>query len=187
MARSARFSGRWLETARRAFRSKRGRDSRADRAPRLHIRCDGERMGKDLGRPPASLADFQVNIQLWPAIFLITLAETLIATWEGRADRRSTTAKTIRWSIIAANWALGFEIVLLVDLYILVKEGPTIIIPIGAGAWIGKMWACERRRRKFRKNAGRLRKKKASDKVDPTPVRGCCAEHAAGSSQQSAK
>lgn len=128
-----------------------------------------------------------MTFQLWPAIFLITLAETLIGTWEGRADRRSTTAKTMRWSIIAANWAVSFEVVLLVDLYILVKEGPAIIIPIGAGAWIGKLWACERRRRKFRKNAGRLRKKQAGSKVDLTSTGGSSAAPAAGSPQQSAK
>lgn len=126
-----------------------------------------------------------MSFTFWPAIFLITLAETLIGTWEGRADRASTTSKTMRWSIIAGNWAVSFEVVLMVDLYILVKEGWPIIIPIAVGAWIGKVWACERRRRKFRKNAGRLRKKAGRDKLESTPTGGSSAPDGAGSPQQS--
>lgn len=100
-----------------------------------------------------------MTVILWPAIFLITVLETLISTWEGRADRRSTTSKTRRLSMIAANWAGSFELVLFVDILVVVHEGWRVMIPILAGAWIGKFYACEQRRKKFRANAGRLRKK----------------------------
>lgn len=109
---------------------------------------------------------------VWLGIFTITLLEVLISTWEGRADRRSTTAKTMRYSVIAANWAVAFEIVLFLDLWILVKEGLPILIPISAGAWIGKFWALERRRKKFRANAGRLRKKHRHSNIKATQPEG---------------
>lgn len=116
------------------------------------------------------MAAIEVTAILWPAIFLITVLETLIATWEGRADRLSTTSKTYRWSLKAANWAGAFELVLFVDILVIVHEGPSVLIPILAGAWLGKFYACEARRKKFRRNAGRLRKKTQSGNVEATPA-----------------
>lgn len=94
-------------------------------------------------------------------IFLITVAETLIATWEGRADRQATSAKTDKFSRRAAHWALMFELVLFIDIAMIVKEGWWVLAPILAGAWIGKYWAVERRRKKFR--ARTKRRKEATD------------------------
>jgi uncharacterized membrane protein len=96
---------------------------------------------------------------IWVAIFAITALETLIATWEGRADRQSTSAKHNKFSIKSANWAVAFEVVLLIDIYVVVSEGWPIIFPIAAGAWLGKYWSLERRRRKWR---GRVKKRKRS-------------------------
>lgn len=93
-------------------------------------------------------------------VFFITLAETMIATWEGRADRQSTTAKTHRFSLLASTWAMLFEAVLCVDMVVVAREGWSVIPVILLGAGIGKYWACERRRRKFRR---RPRRPKASD------------------------
>lgn len=87
---------------------------------------------------------------LWLAVFIITVAETWIATWEGRADRQSTSCRDKRFSIKAANWAGAFELVLLIDLLLIVSEGWTLIVPIVVGAWWGKYSALERRRAKFR-------------------------------------
>jgi uncharacterized membrane protein len=87
---------------------------------------------------------------IWVAIFAITALETLIATWEGRADRQSTSAKHNRFSIKSANWAVAFEVVLLIDIYVVVHEGWHIIVPIAAGAWLGKYWSLERRRKRWR-------------------------------------
>jgi len=96
---------------------------------------------------------------LWLAVFGITVAETLIATWESRADRRSTTARTNSWSLRSSHWAAAFELVLFLDVWLIVTEGWPIIFPILAGAWLGKFWSLERRRKKFRANAGRFGKK----------------------------
>jgi xanthine/uracil permease len=95
---------------------------------------------------------------LWLGIFLLTVAETLISTWGGRADRQSTSAKHNGFSIRAANWEVAFEVVLLIDIYLVVREGWTIIIPIAAGAWLGKYWSLERRRKRWR---ARVKRKKA--------------------------
>lgn len=87
---------------------------------------------------------------LWAAVFAITVAETWIATWEGKADRNSTSCRTSRWSWRAAGWAGAFELVLLVDIMLIVKEGWALVVPILAGAIYGKFSALERRRAKFR-------------------------------------
>lgn len=151
-------------------------------------------MAKHSQRPSVPVAVIQVTVYVWPmmlavwlGIFTITLLEVLISTWEGRADRKSTTAKTMRYSVIAANWAVAFEIVLFMDLWILVKEGLPILIPISAGAWIGKFWALEHRRRNFRPRPRRLRNNRAGSKVDLSPTGGIGAPDGAGSPQQSSK
>jgi len=84
---------------------------------------------------------------IWSLIFAITFTETLIATWEGRADRQSTTATTNKYSLLAALWAMSFELVLLIDMLVVYSEGASVILPILAGAGLGKYWACERRRK----------------------------------------
>lgn len=103
---------------------------------------------------------------LWAAVFIITVLETLIATWEGRADRQATSSRSRKWSLRAAHWAAAFELVLFVDIMLLVKEGWTILVPILAGAWIGKYAAVERRRRKWWINnpLGRQRKREIGTK-----------------------
>lgn len=98
---------------------------------------------------------------VWAAIFGITVLETWIATWEGRADRQSTSAPHNRFSLKAAGWAGAFELVLFLDIMLLVKEGWSILIPILAGAIWGKYHALERRRKNFRPRPGRRRRKVA--------------------------
>lgn len=100
---------------------------------------------------------------LWAAVFGITVLEVWIATWEGRADRQSTSATHSRFSHKAAFWAATFEIVLLVDVVLIVREGWTIIVPVVAGAYWGKWRALERRRSKFR---GRVKRGKSKNPVD---------------------
>lgn len=94
---------------------------------------------------------------LWLAIFVITVLETWIATWEGRADRQSTSAKHNRFSLKAAGWAGVFEMVLLLDVWLIVKEGWGIALPIFAGAVWGKYHALERRRSRWRSKVKRKR------------------------------
>lgn len=104
------------------------------------------------------------ELWLWPLIFAITVLETWIATWEGRADRQSTSAKHNRFSMKAAGWAGTFELVLFIDIMLLVKEGWAILIPILAGAIWGKYHALERRRAKFE---SRKRRKAPKPVVNP--------------------
>jgi len=97
--------------------------------------------------------------------FCLTLLETWVATKEGRADRQSTMARNARYSWIAGGWATSFEAVLLLDIGIVVTPvglGNKIATGVACclGALVGKVWACERRRRKFRTkglNRGRRR------------------------------
>jgi hypothetical protein len=110
------------------------------------------------------------NSLLWIAVFAITVAETLIATWEGRADRRSTTARTNKWSLRSSHWAALFELVLFLDVYLIVTEGWHVIFPILAGAWLGKYWSLERRRAKFRRNAANPPRRKPKQPVAAEPV-----------------
>jgi hypothetical protein len=105
---------------------------------------------------------------VWAAIFAITVLETWIATWEGRADRQSTASPNNRFSMKAAGWAGAFEFVLFLDIMLLVKEGWPILIPILAGAVWGKYHALEKRRKKFRPRPGARRRKR--EKVDETPA-----------------
>jgi len=93
--------------------------------------------------------------------FTLTLTETWVATLEARADRRSTPAKTNRFSIAAANWAAIFEAILLMDIALIVHAGVSVGVAIVAGAWLGKYIAVERRRRRFHKHG--LNKRKKSD------------------------
>lgn len=84
------------------------------------------------------------------AAFLLTFIETVVSTKEGRADRQATSCKDNRFSKQAAHWAGVFEALLLVDMILLYKEPGWVFLPIVAGAWIGKYWSVERRRKKFR-------------------------------------
>lgn len=96
-------------------------------------------------------------IFLQVAVFFITLSETVIATWEGRADRQSTTAKTNKYSLRASGWAGLFELVLCVDMYVVAHEGWSLIPSIVLGGTLGKYWAVERRRKRFRRRPRRLK------------------------------
>lgn len=100
---------------------------------------------------------------LWVVVFVITVLETWIATWEGRADRQSTSAKDNRFSLKAAGWAGAFELVLLLDIILVVREGWGVTIPILLGAVWGKYHALERRRAKWRT---RVRRTKRAAPVD---------------------
>lgn len=86
--------------------------------------------------------------------FFLTIAETAVATFEGRADRQATSCPDNRFSKKAAHWATVFEWVLMIDILIIVHSW-WMFIPIGAGAWIGKYWAVEQRRKKFRRRTKR--------------------------------
>ena len=87
---------------------------------------------------------------LWLLVFVITVLETWIATWEGRADRQSTSCRDRRFSLKASYWAAAFELVLLIDIVVIVHEGVAVAAPILIGAWYGKYSALERRRAKWR-------------------------------------
>jgi hypothetical protein len=86
----------------------------------------------------------------WALAFAVTYAEAYISTKEGQADRDSRTKGTNWLCIVAANWAVAFELVLAVDIWLFVREGWTILAPIAVGAWLGKYQPTEARRRKFR-------------------------------------
>jgi uncharacterized membrane protein YqgA involved in biofilm formation len=92
-------------------------------------------------------------------VFLLTVAETVVSTLESRADRVSTSSRNNKHSLRAAHWATVFEVLLLVDVLVLVHDPIRMFFPIVAGAWLGKYWAVEKRRKKFR---ARVKKKKLS-------------------------
>lgn len=86
-----------------------------------------------------------VTVLLQSLAFLLTFAETAVSTWEGKADREDR-------SVVAANWALVFEGLLIVDIVLVVAD-PVVYAPvILAAAWLGKLWAVERRKRMIRRN-----------------------------------
>src|SRR4051812_21703890 len=98
-------------------------------------------------------------------MFLFTIVETLVSTWEGRADRQSTSAKHNRFSIRASWWAAVFEALLLIEILLAVSN-PWVIAPaVILGAWIGKFWSLERRRKRFR---SRVRRRRAAPAIPPT-------------------
>lgn len=90
------------------------------------------------------------NILLGIVVFLLTIAETAVSTFEGRHDRQSTASRTNKHSLKAAHWAAVFEAILLLDIVLLVHE-PWVFGPVIVGAWIGKYWSVEKRRKKFRR------------------------------------
>jgi Flp pilus assembly protein TadB len=90
-------------------------------------------------------------------VFLLTVSETVVSTLEGREDRLSTSSRGNKHSLKAAHWATVFEILLLIDVLALVHNPMQMFFPIVAGAWLGKYWAVEKRRKKFR---SRVKKKK---------------------------
>lgn len=103
---------------------------------------------------------------LWTAVFAVTVLETWIATWEGRADRQATSCRDNRFSLKSAHWAAAFELVLLLDILLVVKEGWSLTVPILAGAWWGKYSALERRRAKFRSRTKQKSEAVVSDDED---------------------
>lgn len=88
-----------------------------------------------------------VTVLLGIGAFALTFAETIVSTWEGKADRQSDTATTNHFSLKAAHWAAVFETLLLVDVVLVVYEPVLFAPPIIAAAWLGKYWAVERRRK----------------------------------------
>lgn len=103
------------------------------------------------------------TVALWLAAFGLTWIENVISTRGGRADRQSTASKTNRYSKIAANWDVLFNIVLLVDTWLVVSQGFELLIPISAGAWLGTYTELERRRAKFRSRTKRRKSPRASN------------------------
>lgn len=99
---------------------------------------------------------------LWLLAFGLAWVENLIATRGGRADRQSTSCRTNKFSIIAANWDVAFGVVLLVDTALVVTQGYDLILPIAAGSWLGTYTELERRRSKFRSRTKRRKSPRAS-------------------------
>lgn len=100
-----------------------------------------------------------VAIGLGAAIFVITAAETIVQTFEGRADRQSTYATHNRFSLRAASWATVFEAILFADIFTIARQGGWLILPVLVAAYTSKYWVLERRRKKwlqkkFTKKAG---------------------------------
>lgn len=90
------------------------------------------------------------TVAMQAGVFLLTVAETVVSTLEGRADRLSTSSRSNKHSLRAASWATVFEVLLLIDVLVLVHDPIKMFFPIVAGAWLGKYWAVEKRRKKFR-------------------------------------
>ncbi len=98
---------------------------------------------------------------LWVTVFWLTVAETVLVTWGSRADRLASRPGGLRrHSLWAAHWAALFEIVLYVGMILVVAEDRWLVIPGALGAWAGKYWAVERRRRKL--NRARSRRSTAA-------------------------
>lgn len=103
---------------------------------------------------------------LWAGVFALTWLEAVIVTRGGKADRASTTCRTWRRSLHAANWDAAFEIIALSGTLLIITESKWLIIPVVAGGWIGTVVELERRRKKFRRNAGRLgRRRRTSTNI----------------------
>lgn len=98
------------------------------------------------------------HLLLGTLAFFLTFAETIVSTWEGRADRQATACRDNRFSKKSAHWAAVFETLLLVDVVLVVQEPVLYAPPIIAAAWIGKYWAVEQRRKKFRRRTKRSAK-----------------------------
>lgn len=91
---------------------------------------------------------------MWLVIlaFILTLAETWVSTLEAKADRASTPSKSKRLSIISSNWAAVFEAILLMDIALVIHAGLAVGAAVVMGAWIGKFFSLERRRKRFHKH-----------------------------------
>lgn len=100
-----------------------------------------------------------ITVLLGVLAFLLTFAETIVATWEGRSDRLSTSSRSNHHSKVSAAWAGVFEALLLVDVVLVVHEPLLFSPPIIVAAILGKYWSLEQRRKKFRSN---VRKKKST-------------------------
>lgn len=98
------------------------------------------------------------------AIFALTAAENAVATWASRADRQSTLAKTIRFSIVSANWTMTHDLLLLIDFWAIIAQGFWLIaIPTLLASWSSQLLVLERRRRRFRtKGLNRMKRVKRS-------------------------
>jgi hypothetical protein len=104
------------------------------------------------------------HLLLGTLAFLLTFAETIVSTWEGRADRQSTSCRDNRFSKKAAAWAGVFEALLLVDVVLVVHEPVLYSPPILAAAIIGKYWSLEKRREKFRRRVKRKKQPQQQEK-----------------------
>lgn len=101
---------------------------------------------------------------LWLVAIVLTWAEVVVATVAGRADRQSTSCRTNRKSKEAAGWEMVFETLLLADMALVMRESLWLGIPIVLTAGAAKLWALEKRRKKFRSRT----KKPKRQKLDNT-------------------
>lgn len=93
-----------------------------------------------------------------PLAFVITFAENWVSARSRGAERQSKLAKTRRYSVVAANWACLFDLILIVDM-VLTVDNPWKVAPwFLAGGWLGEVVACEQARRKFQNRKRRTRK-----------------------------
>lgn len=93
-------------------------------------------------------------------VFALTSAETVVATMGNRADRQSTYAPTDRKSRWAAFWEGVFEAILWGGVILIGSEAHWLAYPAIAAAVTSKYLALERRRKKWRKNTGGVRRRR---------------------------
>lgn len=90
------------------------------------------------------------KLALYPIVFLLTIGEVAIATYEYRYDRLSGRPKgKFRHSLYSSLWAGAFEIILLIGTIYVTTEDHYLVIPAALGAFVGKIWTLESRRRKL--------------------------------------
>lgn len=94
----------------------------------------------------------------------LTAAETLVSTWESRADRQVGPPGTDHFARKAAIWAAVFEALLYAGMYLVVAEDVWLAIPGVIAAGISKHWAMKRRIKKWkpRKRTSRNAKRAAA-------------------------
>jgi len=100
------------------------------------------------------------SVLLAVVAFALTWAESVVCIKGGRADRQSTYCATSRKSSEAALYAGLHEAVLVAYGALVYKESLWLAIPVIAASLLSTRWALERRRKKWRANAGKRRRKK---------------------------
>lgn len=102
-------------------------------------------------------------------VFLLTLGETLVVTWENRADRQVTRGKNYlnpKMSLKAALWAGLFDVLLIVDVILVQESGWELVPTVFLGAAAGKLWALEKRRLKWKNQQFKKAEKEDNDEED---------------------